>query len=206
MNKLLLLVLLIVPTLVQGSPKSFSQNVIPIVGTIGPMKVETKLVEAYTVAKVSVINLWIDSPGGEVSGRLSFLTSMYKAQKEGIKIRCLVVGMSASAAFIILAECDERYVLPKAQLLFHYIRMSGCGTFTVDRAKEMLDIQSSVDTALLKVLRVPYKAYDIESRKETLWSVKSLYGFSPKFLHGVINKDLKILCLGVQCLEYLTPK
>lgn len=134
---------------------------------------------------------------------LKFLELIYRAQEKGIKIRCLVVGMAASAAFIILAECDERFVVDKARLLFHYIKMTGCGVFTLDMARKMSDLQSSVDITLLRTLRVPRKAYDIESRKETLWTVKGIYGFSPHFLDGVIGTNLQTKCLGLQCLGYL---
>lgn len=78
----------------------------------------------------SEVTILIDSPGGLVSSGLKLLRAMNLAQARGVKIRCAVTGIAMSMAFYVLSECNTRYALPTAQMLWHPIRIFMMGVLT----------------------------------------------------------------------------
>ncbi len=75
------------------------------------------------------IDIVISSPGGDVVTGFSFVTSMKAAQARGRTLRCFVTDVAASMAFQILVNCDERYTLDRAFLLWHRARVYVGGIF-----------------------------------------------------------------------------
>lgn len=64
------------------------------------------------------INLYINSPGGEMTGFYAIVDTM---QYIGAPVATICVGQAASAAAVLLAagEPGQRYVLPNARVLLH---------------------------------------------------------------------------------------
>ena len=64
------------------------------------------------------INLYINSPGGEMTGFFAILDTMQFIQAP---VATICVGQAASAAAVLLAagEPGKRYLLPNARVLFH---------------------------------------------------------------------------------------
>ena len=64
------------------------------------------------------INLYINSPGGEMTGFFAIVDTMQFIQAP---VATICVGQAASAAAVLLAagEPGHRYILPNARVLFH---------------------------------------------------------------------------------------
>jgi len=64
------------------------------------------------------INLYINSPGGEMTGFFAIVDTMRYIQAP---VATICVGQAASAAAVLLAagEPGHRYILPNARVLFH---------------------------------------------------------------------------------------
>ena len=70
--------------------------------------------------KEAAIHVTIDSPGGSVNTMFGIIDLMREGQANGMKVRCTVRGMAASAAFIILeAGCQDRAMTRGSQLMVH---------------------------------------------------------------------------------------
>src|SRR5262245_56137425 len=62
---------------------------------------------------------YIDSAGGSVYGAMAILTLM-KLRK--LKVRSYILGECSSAALLIFAASQKRYVTPYSTLFFHRMR------------------------------------------------------------------------------------
>lgn len=80
-------------------------------------------------AKSKTLDIVINSPGGSVVAGFEFLSLMAAAQDSGYNIRCFVYHVAASMAFQILLQCNERYTLDNAFLLWHRARIMMGGMF-----------------------------------------------------------------------------
>lgn len=107
----------------------------------------------------SDIDIVISSPGGYISHGLYFIQAMREVKSKGIKIRCHVPILAASMAYVIFTQCDERYALPYAQLLFHAPRVSGKFTITppvaIRLAKDLLHLEATLANLMLPIMGVP---------------------------------------------------
>jgi hypothetical protein len=72
------------------------------------------------------LNLYIDSPGGEVVNTLFIVDLLEDLKSEGVEITC-VVKRAESGAFTILQACNNKYALTYATLMNH--RCSPAGWF-----------------------------------------------------------------------------
>lgn len=137
------------------------------------------------------IDILINSPGGSVYAGMTIVDSMRAAKERGISFRCVSGVMAASMAYIILAECDERYALPNARLLFHPMSISTRGTPVQDL---LFDLVESVKEERLIIKRLieqtglPSKLFMSHYRAETFWAASALYrATSGKFLNLVMD-------------------
>jgi ATP-dependent protease ClpP protease subunit len=97
----------------------------------------------------SSVDLYINSPGGDVASAWAFIASMSRAQVRGITVRCYVYGQAASAAFWILSECDGRYATPQSAFMFHRIRQTLMGDLmTAPLARKMARSMQQVDNEI----------------------------------------------------------
>jgi ATP-dependent protease ClpP protease subunit len=133
-------------------------------------------IDALSQASSKPIDMFINSPGGAVLVGTTIIDSMLVARSRGVKFRCISSVLAASMAFIILAHCDERYVLPNTKLLFHPVSTSSSG-----RIQELLislDQIKDTEMAIMKFIndkmKLPWKKFHMHYFAETMWSGASL--------------------------------
>lgn len=136
------------------------------------------------------IDILINSPGGNVLIGTSIIDAMSVAKSRGVHFRCISGVMAASMAFVILAHCTERYVLPNTKLLFHPVSIGGGG----GRLQEMLIALEQIKITEMEVMRfinskmkLPWEKFHMHYFAETMWSGWSL----AKHTGG----DCKFLCV-----------
>lgn len=141
------------------------------------------------------IDIVISSPGGSVSHGLMFIQAMKEVKKKGVTIRCYVTGMAASMAFNIFTQCDERYSLPYATLLFHAPRVMGTFVIDVQAAKQLYEGLSQLEAILMQLI-VPVMGIDRQSgawfmtsyANERLFLATELAAESPKKWFTVVAR------------------
>lgn len=69
------------------------------------------------------IYMLINSPGGSLNVGMTFVDAMRAAKSRGVEFHCAVQIMAASMAFVILNECQHRYAVANARLLFHPVSL-----------------------------------------------------------------------------------
>jgi ATP-dependent protease ClpP protease subunit len=136
-----------------GKPVTFTadpKRVIKIVGPIagGILKSASQL-DTMSAENKAPITLIINSPGGSINALNFFRDAMEIAQNRGVKLRCLVPNLAASAAFTILVKCDEKFALPHAKLLFHPARTYTQEPITALAALDMFQQLAPIDAELL---------------------------------------------------------
>ena len=71
------------------------------------------------------VTMYINSPGGEVYSGLAFLEVMQATKARGVPVTCIVKGMAASMAAVILEGCSLRLMTKQSSILFHTVSISG---------------------------------------------------------------------------------
>lgn len=137
------------------------------------------------------VDIVINSPGGEVMTGFLFINQMEAIKANGVTIRCFVPTMAASMAFQILVHCDERYVLDKAFLLWHRVRVSlggGLGGGVTVTAKAALDLYRDLNSAdtlifgeIVKALNISKAVAAFHFERETLHVGSQLGELAPDF-------------------------
>jgi len=85
--------------------------------TIDPLIEQLK---TFSEKGVKRAYLEISSPGGSVSAGLRFINAIHGARDNfGLKLTCVVDGVAASMAAIIVSYCDESYMTFGSFLMFH---------------------------------------------------------------------------------------
>jgi len=98
------------------------------------------------------INMYINSPGGEVSAGLAILDTMNHI-KSPITTICMGMAMSFGAVLLSAGEKGKRFALPNARIMIHQPLISGGGisgqaTDIVIEAKEMQFYKESLTKIL----------------------------------------------------------
>lgn len=65
------------------------------------------------------IDIVINSPGGMVRVADLIIRAMNVAISRGHVVRCAVTDVAASAMFLVLAHCSERYALESSEFMYH---------------------------------------------------------------------------------------
>lgn len=95
------------------------------------------------------INLYINSPGGDIYGLLSIYDTMQYVRND---VSTTVMGMAASAAAVILSAGTKgkRYALPNSRVLIHQPRGQAGGQAADIEiwAREVLGLRSRLDEIL----------------------------------------------------------
>lgn len=138
------------------------------------------------------IDIVINSPGGSVLVGTSIVDSMTLAKNRGVTLRCFSGVLSASMAFIVLAHCDERYVLPNAKLLFHPVSTQGNGRLQelIIQLEEIRRTELEVMRFLNSKMKLPLTDFHKHYFAETMWagwSLSNATGGNCKFLCIVEN-------------------
>lgn len=166
----------------------------PIAGATmkAPMQYLIKTAVEGTTKEVHMV---INSPGGSVASGEVFINLMKLAQSKGTKFVCYVPQLAASMAFSILMQCDERYSLSTAGLLWHRARISFGGSLfggdtvltgpqLVNMGDELLDTDNNTMSELIRKLGKEINPARIafHFEQETMHSGISLHRKAPSFI------------------------
>ena len=191
MRRLLLALSLI--CIVYSSHTAYGQSLkVPqdrVVRIQGPIEyLRPQIVEfAMLVVKAPAepVYVMLDTPGGNVDGGMEFIEVMRAYQRNGGKIVC-VAKSAVSMGMAIYSECNERYALKTANILWHPVRTYTRGPITPKQAKEMYDNLSKLDEVLWgptkKALQVSDKVWQEHYDAETMHTGESLKKLSPNYL------------------------
>lgn len=131
------------------------------------------------------IDILINSPGGSVMAGTIVLDAMDLAKRRGVNVRCITGVLAASMAYVMLSNCNERYALPHAKLLFHPMSITVRGA----RVTELLPaLEESVNTEkrLIKLMRsklsLGRNVFMKHYYAETFWEAADLERASPGFV------------------------
>jgi ATP-dependent protease ClpP protease subunit len=95
---------------------------------------------------------YIDSAGGSVYGALAVLTLLRHRQHEGTAI---VLGECSSAALLLFAGCQHRFVTPYSTLLFHRMRWQSDKRVGAEEAslwaRHFADMEKDMDTLQVRL-------------------------------------------------------
>lgn len=145
-------------------------------------------VEMLAQESTDPIDIVIDSPGGMVTPTHYLLNAMEAAKGRGVVFRCAVINMAMSAAFFVFANCNERYALPWAMLMWHPISQR-IRSVNADEAEmiatELRQADAAFKLSAVRAMRVSGDFYDLHSVAETKWIASSLAMVTPKFMRIV---------------------
>ena len=136
----------------------------------------------------SDISLWINSPGGSVSGMLAIHDVMRLIPND---VSTLAMGMAASAGQFLLSAGTpgKRYALPHARILLHQ-GSAGIGGTAVDIEIQAEDLRQTRDTVL--GLIAAHTGQDVatverDSRRDRWFTATAAldYGFVDKVIEHV---------------------
>lgn len=169
-------------------------NQVELIGPVNEKSV-MKFVTAYQRylqnEDVVTIDVLINSPGGSVYHGTTVVDLMTMARARGVTTRCYVGGMAASMAFIILAHCDERYVLPHSKLLFHPISMFLMGNFelySIEKyIQQTLVYERNTIKELIEITGMEEESFIENYKMGTLWHAKELAAVTDDFLTVVVD-------------------
>jgi ATP-dependent protease ClpP protease subunit len=172
-----------------------------VAGEIGPGALKmVSTIEEMSAQSALPINIVINSPGGSVLAGLQIVEAIHIAQQRGVVVRCAVTNLAASMAFIILAECDERYALANSLLLFHPARaMIMFAALKAEDARYMAEELESINEQVCSRLEesmgvatsAQKKWFDYHFKNETLWTASRLLRHVPQRGWLTIVSDIK---------------
>lgn len=152
-------------------------------------------VNALSKASNKPITMLINSPGGSVSTGMVLIDSMRQAKKRGVQFKCISTVLSASMAYIILAECNERYAMNNSLLLWHEISLSVEGAKVRELAvilAPIIALQQRVDKDLESFMSLSASEYQKHSMAETMWTGYELKSYlNNDFIKLVDSADIK---------------
>lgn len=132
------------------------------------------------------IQLFINSPGGEVIMGMQIIGAIDLARARGVTVQCFVSTVAASMGFHILAACSERYALRTSLFLWHPASVFLFGQVNTQEAKRILTqlkaLESALNPRLLKELNISKRVFERYNKMETFHPGTSLMRISPKFL------------------------
>lgn len=172
------------------APKPYVLTVDPARTSIVYGPIEGRNVRPLIVALSKVTEgeytLLIDSPGGLVSAGIKVMQTMRLVQARGVKIRCIVTGAAMSMADYILTECDTRFALPTAQILWHPIRIFAMGVLTGPDAVKLANQLNRYEAPLLKRVQerrpMAAKAYRRYWKNESIHFPEQVNELSPGWI------------------------
>ena len=141
------------PSQATGSVKINPKRLVNLSGVIDE-RMFTKANELVSLAELnsSPIDVVISSPGGSISHGLMLINAMKEVKAKGVVIRCYVPTLAASMAYVIFTQCDERYALPYATLLFHSPRVFGTFVITAQNSRQLANGLTQLENQLLGLI------------------------------------------------------
>lgn len=150
-------------------------------------------IEQFSSSSTSPIHLLIASSGGSVTLGNQVLSAMNLAHSRGVKLVCYVPVLAASMAFQIFSQCDQRYALRNALLLWHPMKSQISKAMNKEdmlyesqrlRAWEIPFVKD-----LIAALKIKPSVFFYHRRKETLWMAFEFEKISPGFV--TVVDDIK---------------
>lgn len=181
-----------------AAPKVFTASKDRTVFLVGEVGVNAFLLAAQiqelATESNDPIDIVINSPGGSVEAGLQLISSMNMAKSRGIKFRCVVPVMAASMGFQVLANCNERYALSYALLLWHPMKIFiMMGTLSADdllyAGYRIRSTETPLVAQLIRELKITPDLFYYHYRHETVWFGYEFRSFSPNFL--TVVDDIK---------------
>ncbi len=124
------------------------------------------------------IFLLINSPGGSILAGNLFINAMNAAKERGVKFHCASTLITASMAFQFFVECNYRYALPHAKLLFHPPRIFYMGVLLEEQMRswiqELDHIENKMTSVMKSELGMDDEVFDYHYHAETLWDAEDL--------------------------------
>jgi ATP-dependent protease ClpP protease subunit len=165
--------------------------------------------------KNATVDILIDSYGGDTAEMINFISAMNTVQKKNnVKIRCYVPSVAASAAFQILLECNERYILRFTYLMFHepaIIVNAGWRAKPHELAKyaaELEALRQVIEKQLCSKLNMARAEILKHYQAETAWTGVALSTASPgtfTILDEMYDKELLLLNYKAPVEDSLFP-
>ncbi|MDQ5981624.1 MAG: ATP-dependent Clp protease, protease subunit [Patescibacteria group bacterium] len=132
------------------------------------------------------INMYINSPGGEVYSGMAIYDTM-KHVKNDVSTIC--VGMAASAASVLLAggTKGKRFILPHSSVMIHQPSggVEGQATDIEITAKEILRLRKELHEVLAKDTGTPLKTIEKDVERDYYMNAQSALDY------GIVDKILK---------------
>lgn len=128
--------------------------------------ITAKLLLMEQSSKSEPINLYINSPGGDVDGGFAILDMV---RFVSCPVRCVCTGLTASAAVLVLlaAPKDMRLSLPNSRFLMHQ-PSTGIHGSTADiriEANEILKIRQRINDLIAKETGQPFEKVENDTRR-----------------------------------------
>lgn len=185
-------------------PENFSANpdrTITLHGTVNlQMLALAKQLDLFSAASDDDIYIIINSTGGSVSHGATFINSMRVAKARGVRLICFVPNVAKSMAMYMFGECNKRYALPYAVLMWHPIKWH-ISSVSKDQAvywsKRLHSAQELFDKRLIEQLNVDPGTYWYNHKFETDWFAEEISRLSPDFLVVIENYE------GIEQLNYI---
>ncbi len=160
---------------------------ITLTGPVGENAMEAAVHLLDLAAKsTDDIYMVINSPGGNVLPGMQLVQAMNIAKSRGIEIRCVVPNLAASMAFIIFANCTDRYAFNASLLLWHPMRVGTDRGMTEEDARAAAEYMHQLSKPLLRLqwraLGISWKLFMKHYKLETMWSAEALHEVAPHFL------------------------
>lgn len=114
------------------------QDLIIVDGPIRDLKEQAKQLITQVRQGKKTVYLLINSPGGYVNAGDYLIKHILAAQSFGTEVVCIVDGMAASMATIILSRCDERLALFGSVIMWHSVMYRGLMTLNETRVEAMM--------------------------------------------------------------------
>lgn len=100
----------------------------------------TNWMESVKGNHITLINLNLDTPGGDVEEGYVIIHALEAAHKAGITSSCKVDGDAASMGFLILQSCDERLMTKRSNLMAHEVKVQIKGPLSQSKAQNLADM------------------------------------------------------------------
>ncbi len=134
------------------------------------------------------IFLYINSPGGSVSGGLAIYDTMQYLQSP---VNTICMGLAASmGAFLLCAgRKGKRMALPHSRIMIHQPSQSGGGGSAADieiQAKEILYLRAKMNELMAKHTGQPVERIEADSDRDRWFTAEEAkdYGFIDKVITG----------------------
>ena len=85
------------------------------------------------------MQIFFNTPGGQVAAGLAIIDAIHWAQGEGMKITGIVAGNAWSMGAVVLQACNPRLVMPHATLMVHGMSGGGSGDAREKRMWQKLE-------------------------------------------------------------------